>query len=1264
MRCWASLRAFRWFVAGGGLLVFLHPLKAQEDSLDLAAATILIGSRATSQERFAARELQRYLYHLTGHRLPLATQHGALLPASAKQGPLILLGTPQSHPLLRRLTGRLALTPQAIGDEGYHLKVLTAGRQHLLAVAARTPVGVLYGVYDLLERLGFGFYLGGDALPPQGTPAKVPASLDAVCRPVFAIRGSLPWYNFLNSPTTWDLPDYKRFFEQMVKQRFNFVGFHTYDHEPFVPYEWQGQLVAAQPLASSLTYGWGAVRGLPTAAFGFGTGEYFDRDPFASRSLLEGSTWEEQILRSQRLLAEALRYAKGLGLKVCLGFELTGDPTQAETLARLEARIAALVRAYPMLDYVWFWQSEGLGGGRDVPSADTPLGLLVRQEGGPFAYLENPRRIAEAVRFSCYANAAYRILKRLAPEKGVIISGWGGDRWMRFTDFFLGLDRTLPQEVIFAALDNIDPTAEPGVSAVYGQLPPERQRWPIPWWESDGGGTRRDQWAPQCNTKPFVALCRDALAKGCQGLLAIHWRTRDVEEVAGFQARFAWNPSLTYEEYYDDFARKCYGPRWAKTMSAVHRELEALGPRWTGALGQTECGRFQWFDAQRLPQEAHLRRLRELRAQVAAVQQEMEEAGRREGLERIHWLLTTMDWLLRYDAAALKLWPGGEVAKRLAEAEQAHRAGDPTFIEKARGAYAALQASGLREALQTYPRKMSSMGEWGTLATINVKAYASFLEMEERLRRLLPDLPPPQPEVPVGPQEPPFILMRSPSTTAPPGQPLSVEAVVMSGRPLRQVSLHYRRLGEKAWHTLPMERFFRRAYRAFIPGPAITEEGLEFFLEAEDEAGQRAFSPLGFPAIVWSVTGMVPQAPPSAFPSAKRPAPRAPQGFQAKVVEDYLVRLTWEEPAENLGCRYELYRWEQPGGKPVLIATSYMPPVYDGVAQGDTTLGYTLLVVPPEGGQRLEVRTSVRVPLPPPPPPPGRVSARSGPGRAILSWQVLEKPGLRLRVHRAEGEGPFRPIAEVEAGEVPFFDVGLEPGREYRYRLTLVDRGGQEGAPSEVVSVRPGAVVPGPVFVASFEGSPGAKVMAEASPQAGQGTLHPPATFAEGVKGQALDLRAGGYLTFPYDPLFDLSGAFSLSCWVNLDDLGVMPVLASCGEWERNGWFLQVIGGRFRFYIGRGNVLDAGRPEVGRWIHVVAVFDGRRMALYQDGREVGRREVRRVDYTPWGGPLFVGQYHHLQREYQVNGRLDEVKLYQRALSAKEVEEEYREAAPR
>ena len=44
----------------------------------------------------------------------------------------------------------------------------------------------------------------------------------------------------------------------------------------------------------------------------------------------------------------------------------------------LEARLRELVRAYPMLDYVWLWQSESLGLGAETPGLDSPLDVLVQ----------------------------------------------------------------------------------------------------------------------------------------------------------------------------------------------------------------------------------------------------------------------------------------------------------------------------------------------------------------------------------------------------------------------------------------------------------------------------------------------------------------------------------------------------------------------------------------------------------------------------------------------------------------------------------------------------------------------------------------------------------------------------------------------------------------------------------------------------------------------------------------------------------------------
>jgi hypothetical protein len=267
--------------------------------VDFTGAPIVMGARPAPLETLAARELQRYLGRVSGKVPQISTR----LPA---RGPAILLGTPQSLAPIAKLAqaGAVRVSPEALGDEGFVLKVVGGARGDQpprLVIAAASPRGVLWGVYALLERLGFGFTLGGDAFA-GAMPPRLPADLDVTQRPAFAIRGSLPWYNFLDSPTTWDRDDYRYFFDQMAKMRMNFVGFHSYDHEPFCAYEENGKPVWGLPLMTAHNYDWwGGIRGMGTAEFGFGTGDFFFGPEFGSRAAVES--------RARRASVRACEYA-------------------------------------------------------------------------------------------------------------------------------------------------------------------------------------------------------------------------------------------------------------------------------------------------------------------------------------------------------------------------------------------------------------------------------------------------------------------------------------------------------------------------------------------------------------------------------------------------------------------------------------------------------------------------------------------------------------------------------------------------------------------------------------------------------------------------------------------------------------------------------------------------------------------------------------------------------------------------------------------
>ncbi len=768
--------------------------------IDLAGAQIVVTPQATELQVFSDRDLSRYFRLLCGEASPVVKPDG-FDPARAA----VFVGVQALAPLAETVPRH---------PQGYVLQVQSVQPPRVL-VAGGSPVGVQNGVYSLLERLGVGFYLGGDALPERSDRLLVPDDLNERGQPAFEIRGSLPWYNFLNSPTTWDLEDFQCFFDQMAKMKCNFVGFHSYDHEPFCAYPLDNAWHAGGPTATSVTYGWGTIRGMRTPEFGFGTGRLFSGELFGSRSVTEatpvGTAGEETppgwpdierrtrdqdaILRAQCSLAQGLDYARRRGLHVCIGFELTGDPTNEETRRQAEARIRNTLASYPMVDYIWFWQQEGAGGGQAVPAPDTPLRLLCDHLAPPFEYLGAAERVYEAARMAAYIQFAHGVVRRIRPDIGIVVSGWGGDAWMRFSDFYIGLDKVLPQDIIFAALDNIDPTAQDHVSAAYGQLSPGRRRWPIPWFESDGGGTRRDQWGPQTNVKPYTALLRDALAKGCEGILSIHWQTRGVEEVAAYMAQFAWEPELSYEDFYARFADKCFGPQHAQEMAQILVRLESLGPRWTGGGGQVECGRFSWFSDARRPQEENLAELRDIRATLARIRESCREGPARVHLERLNHLIATIDWLTQFDRAALALVPGGEVDQVLTAAEAAQQDGDEEgAVGEAQRAVALIRDCGLREAMQAFPVRLTTQGEWGNLATINVKAYAMYEQTLARVGALLGEVPAELTEA-AAPTEP-MLKMRTPPSALPEGTPFTVQAVAVDDSGIESVGLQYRQPGE------------------------------------------------------------------------------------------------------------------------------------------------------------------------------------------------------------------------------------------------------------------------------------------------------------------------------------------------------------------------------------------------------------------------------------------------------------------------------------
>ena len=163
---------------------------------------------------------------------------------------------------------------------------------------------------------------------------------------------------------------------------------------------------------------------------------------------------------------------------------------------------------------------------------------------------------------------------------------------------------------------------------------------------------------------------------------------------------------------------------------------------------------------------------------------------------------------------------------------------------------------------------------------------------------------------------------------------------------------------------------------------------------------------------------------------------------------------------------------------------------------------------------------------------------------------------------------------------------------------------------------------------------------------------------AAGIDGSALVCR-GGSASIGYDPALSPTGALSIACWVKTKMAG-----------QKHVWFVnRIFGGSTSSGFRLG--LQDGRPcfgvpvtsfshhligktalPTGTWVHLAGTFDGQTMRLYMNGAEQGTL-ARPGALHSNTKPLCLGNYDagHLAH---FTGLLDEVKFYDRALSAEEV----------
>jgi len=173
-------------------------------------------------------------------------------------------------------------------------------------------------------------------------------------------------------------------------------------------------------------------------------------------------------------------------------------------------------------------------------------------------------------------------------------------------------------------------------------------------------------------------------------------------------------------------------------------------------------------------------------------------------------------------------------------------------------------------------------------------------------------------------------------------------------------------------------------------------------------------------------------------------------------------------------------------------------------------------------------------------------------------------------------------------------------------------------------------------------------------------------TSNSGPSGTALDFDGtDDYVDCGNDVSLNITDAITIAAWIKpATTSGVHFIMSKRNAWNINNIELYENGDGVIFIIHDGSNNDdiavASVLTADTWSHIVATFDRSYMRIYVDGVEEGTPEARPEAILTNADSLIIGAHKTGQR---FNGAIDEVRIYNRALSADEIRYHYNRGGP-
>jgi hypothetical protein len=550
-----------------------------------ASISVVTPEKASPLEKQAALELVSRLRNIyPNDKFSVERQ----LPSSGKA---IWIGLAEDEAIAGKIRNE-----KPAGPEGYVVTTARNGELELGIIAGADVRGAAYGVYALLRKLGYGFYLSYDALP-AAKPG--PFSFDGwqlSDKPLVQDRLVFNWHNFLSGCSTWNLPEWKSWILQSQKQGYNAVMVHAYGNNPMAGFTFNGKTKPVGYLSTTVRgRDWSTMHvndvrklrggGVFTGAvFGADAGMGLEQERAADAKKLmsgvfayageramdvyfavdvdTGSANPQELIKA---LPESARFAVSGGKWFGVRGEKywMADPESPEGYAFFKAEVEELLKVYPQITWLTVWFRGGGTPWLDFEVSDMPLRWQdeYKAQTAKVPGSEKLWHSHNMFAIGKIVSAFDRALKELGHDGVQLAAG----SWNFL--FFPAADQFFPKQVKFIGLDydvlgNKSVLATVERRAKLAAVGAHRALIPVIWAHHDDGNYIGRPYTP------FEGFSTKLAESKASGFGIIHWTTRPLDLFFSSHAAQVWQSTKDQplREACAEMAVKSFGPAARESM--------------------------------------------------------------------------------------------------------------------------------------------------------------------------------------------------------------------------------------------------------------------------------------------------------------------------------------------------------------------------------------------------------------------------------------------------------------------------------------------------------------------------------------------------------------------------------------------------------------------------------------------------------------------------------------------------------------------------